>query len=206
MAKVTRIVRRGRRCRLEVGEHILLCDTELVEKKKLDIGMELSGPELEKIEQLQRRRDCYRKATWFLGRRMHSRAELEEKLLKAGYEVSVIAQVVGELKRMGYVNDAEYATERAAVSVQRKRGRLWAQSEIEQAGVNEGLARRAVEGAYGAGKELEAAREFAAREGIRLKKLDAGTARRRLAGSLSRRGFEADLVQQVVEEIFGTEE
>ncbi len=109
--------------------------------------------------------------------RPRSERELRARLERKGHEAAAVDAILQELKERGLVDDA----------------RLF------------GLSTRAVSAPSASIAHcvppIEEARVFAARQSGRMKGLDAPAKARRLAGFLSRRGFEEEVVEQVVREV-----
>jgi regulatory protein len=129
---------------------------------------------------------------------------LAAKLAARGFEKSMIASVLDDLARLGYLNDAKFAVSRATTAAQtRHHGPRRALAELAKAGVNREVARRAVEEVFETTDSVAVARALAVKQAPRLLRLDRLTARRRLAGMLARRGFEYETIRPVIDEVLG---
>jgi len=76
--------------------------------------------------------------------------------------------------------------------------------ELLKSGVKGDVADRALDGVYDTHDSAAAARQLAAKQAPRLKKLDPLVARRRLVGMLQRRGFDYETIRPVIDEVLGT--
>lgn len=180
------------------------CNVNVVAKFRLRVGLEISNGQLEQIKQGEIRQECFDAAMKFLQRRMHSRAELKTKLRRNEYAVDLIDEVLNDLERLGYVNDAKFAAASTELSAKvRHHGRRRAAIELMKKGVTGESARKALENTYDTHDSLSVARELAQKKARTLQKLDPQVARRRLAGMLMRRGFEYDVVRPVIDEVLG---
>lgn len=180
------------------------CNVNVVAKFRLRVGLEISNGQLEQIKQGEIRQECFDAAMKFLQRRMHSRAELKTKLRRNEYAVDLIDEVLNDLERLGYVNDAKFAAASTELSAKvRHHGRRRAAIELMKKGVTGESARKALENTYDSHDSLSVARELAQKKARTLQKLDPQVARRRLAGMLMRRGFEYDVVRPVIDEVLG---
>lgn len=149
------------------------------------------------------KRQCLDAGLRFLKSRAHSTVELRRKLRKR-FDAENVAETIGRLTRLGYLNDAQFAKMKAASSVRNKQhGRRRAKLELMKAGVDYETADRALDTVYDAADTLAVARQFAQKQSKRLLKLDPQVARRRLIGALQRRGFDYDDIKPVVEEVLG---
>ena len=113
-----------------------------------------------------------------LARRDHSAAELRAKLDRAGISEDAQTDAVGTLERVGYVDDARYARDRAAHLAGRGYGDEWIRADLETA-----------EPALTA---LEPEVERAGREAT---KAGGGT---RAVRTLARRGFSEDTLESLL--------
>jgi len=119
-----------------------------------------------------------------LARRDHSAASLRTKLDRAGLSESAKSAALDVLERAGYVDDARFARDRAAVLADRGYGDAWIRADLERQGVERETADTAVAG-------LEAEPERALRQAA-----SAGDGLRALR-SLARRGFSEDALEAV---------
>jgi regulatory protein len=71
-----------------------------------------------------------------LGRRDHSRHEIDEKLTRAGVGAEARAESLATLERLGYVDDGRYAADRAAALAARGYGDAFIRYDLEGHGVD----------------------------------------------------------------------
>ena len=124
-------------------------------------------------------------ATRALARREHSRRSLRERLLRARVSAEEADTVVEELVRLGLLDDARFARERARVLAERGKGDAAIRFELDREGVGEAEIEAAV-------AALDPERERAARLVVRR---GATSATARLLAS---RGFDEDVVAALV--------
>ena len=74
-----------------------------------------------------------------LARRDHSAATLRAKLDRAGISPTAQTDVVETLERIGYVDDARFACDRAAQLAERGYGDEWIRADLETQGVDREL-------------------------------------------------------------------
>lgn len=178
----------------------------VVARFRLREGMNLTSEQVADIERGEVRQEAFDKATEYLGRRLHSRAELHKKLMGREFGERIVEDVLNDLERLGYIDDKRFATAKALSAAQHKQhGKRRAAQELLKSGVKNDTARRALEDVYDAHDSLAVARQLAQKQAPRLRKLDPIVARRRLAGMLLRRGFSYDEVRPVIDEVLGDE-
>lgn len=176
----------------------------VVARFRLRVGLELSAEQVAEIEAGEVRQECLDKGLEYLSSRLHSRSELQRKLMRREYGEGVVSAVLDELERLGYVDDARFARAKALSAAERKHhGRRRAFMELRKAGVGGEVADKALDEVYSTSDSVAVARELALKQAGRLKKLEPAVAKRRLVGMLQRRGFEYEAIKGVVEELLG---
>ena len=133
--------------------------------------------------------------------RPRSESELKERLAQKGFQETVVEIVVEDLRRKGFVGDAQFARYFAAQqSASKPVGRRLLMNRLKAKGVQPELAQQAVELAMEGRDDLALARKAAGKRAAALAGLPRAAAERRLFGYLSRRGFSGDVVWKVVKE------
>jgi regulatory protein len=211
MPLVTRISEQNRRPnRRNVyldGRFAFGCNINVIAKFYLREGMALSDEQVEAIKRGEVFQECFDRASKYLGHRLHSRAELHRKLMRAEYGEEIVNAALDELTRLGYVDDRRFAQTKALSAAEHKHhGRRRAFVELLKAGVAAAVANEALDEVYQQGDSAELPRKLALKQAPRLRKLDPGVARRRLVGMLQRRGFDYDAIRPIVEEVLGREQ
>jgi regulatory protein len=188
------------------GSFAFGCNLNVVAKFRLREGMTLTADQVRQIELGEVKQECFDRAMASLGARLHSRAELQRKLMRREYGERVVNAVLDHLARLGYVNDDQFARTKALSAAQYKHhGRWRAFVELRRAGVTGDVAERALDDVYAGRDNTAEARELARKQLPRLKRLDAQVARRRLVGMLQRRGFDYEDIRPVIDEVLGAE-
>ncbi len=141
-----------------------------------------------------------------LSRRDHSRRELARKLRRKGHSREQIEAVLARLEEAGLVSDERYA--RLFVADKLAVGPLGRRSIVQGLrlkGIGVEAAGRALEEVY-RDREVDdrnLAEGLARKRAGRLCMLEPAVARRRLAGLLARRGFDASVVADVIRDVLG---
>ncbi|HEX6261961.1 MAG TPA: regulatory protein RecX [Actinomycetota bacterium] len=137
------------------------------------------------------------RALRLLGVRSRSREELRRRLKRAGFPEDEIAEALGDLERVGLVDDERFADEVVRWRLSRQGyGHRAALDTLRKAGVDRGVAERAVSAAGWEDDEARAEEVGRARL-ARLEGLAPDAAYRRLMGFLLRRGFDPEVVRTV---------
>jgi len=187
---------------LENGRR-LCADAQQIFRLGLEAGSVIDASSLAVLES----RDTYRRtrdaAVGFLAARPHSTDELRRRLTRAGLASDVVAAVLADLQRDGYLDDLEFA--RAWVRRRRASltcGLLRLRAELREKGVPGALIEQAIREVDGeedaAAAEEGRAREFVARRLRAYTRLTWDARVRRLAGLLERRGFAAHTIARVL--------
>jgi regulatory protein len=131
------------------------------------------------------------RALRLLGVRARGREELRRRLAQAGFEADEVETALGDLERVGLIDDERFAREVAAYEMGRRgMGRRAALASLRRRGLAPDLAERVVE-ELAPDDEDERAAELAQSRLARMDGLADDVAHRRLVGFLQRRGYEA---------------
>jgi len=144
-----------------------------------------------------------------LGVRARSRHEVRERLLRRGFEDDVVDDVMTRLDRAGLLDDSDFAAEwvrsRHAHS---GRGRIALKQELRTKGIDAEVIDEALAdidpGAERANAAQMAAKKLATMRVDLTDRAERDKAYRRLAGMLSRRGYDQSTVIEVVGEVLGS--
>jgi len=120
-----------------------------------------------------------------LRHRDRSRAQIAERLDRAGLDEAAQEEALDTLERVGYVDDSRYAATRAAALAERGQGDAAIRFDLEASGVG---AEAVAEALGSLVPEADRAREIAARLGRTAK----------TAGQLARKGFGEDAIEGAV--------
>jgi len=169
-----------------------------IEAARLRVGQELSDADIERLQALDAIQKAYDRAVRFLSPRPRSEAEVRRRLAKAGIDATVIDAVVARLTGQGYLDDAEFA--RFWVE-NRQRFRPKGGRALRQELRQKGLAAPVIEAAIADVDPMAAAYAAAQVKASRLAHLiqdDPAAFRRKLSAFLMRRGFNYEIVAEVV--------
>ncbi len=210
MAKITAIkVQQRRASRVNVfldGKFAFALSKKVAERSGIQPGMELSEGMIEALMQEQAQQECFDKALSYLSRRMHSRSELRQKLLKAQFAVGVIEKALARLEDLNYINDSEFARQKLMHAQRKLIGQRRAMADLMRADVQGDVARDAVEEHFSSEEARDNARKLIDKNLPRLERLDPTTAKRRLIGLLQRRGFDYETIAPLIQKVFGPED
>jgi regulatory protein len=178
------------------------CNINVVARFRLRVGTTLSAEQLCAIQLGEVKQECFDSAMATLSSRLHSRSELQRKLMRREYGQTVVDAVLDDLVRLGYVDDERFAKTKAMSAAEHKHhGKRRALIELRRAGVSAAVAGSAVEDVYASHDSIAAARALAEKQVSRLRKLDPHVARRRLVGMLQRRGFDYESIRPILDEL-----
>ena len=197
MPEITRLVERRGRAKVFVnGEYWAELDAAVAAELGLFEGVNLPERELAGARVAGERPLAMTRALNVLGYRARAEGELRERLLRAGYAPQTVETVVGRLRELGYLDDAEFARNSAREKA-RKYGPRRVYGDLRKSGVGKELAREAVEGQFSEDSELEAAQSAAGRRYNKSERSD--VVARRVYGFLVRRGYSANVCAEVAQ-------
>lgn len=165
----------------------------------LAVGQVLTDEEMEQLQEADREEDAYQRALRLIS--LRPRSEREIRLYYERHRVLGEAQAaaLARLREVGLIDDKSFAEQwvenRQAF---RPRSRLALKSELRQKGVPA----KEIEGALATVDDEAAAYHVAVAAARRLQGLSRVEFRRRLAGSLARRGFDYEIIRPVVERLW----
>jgi len=163
-------------------------------------GDTLTQEKIDAILKMELTRAAKEKAMRLLAHRARSKKELGDRLRRAGFADELIEATIADMKRLGLVNDAEFALMFARNRMITKPvGEFLLRRELQQKGIGEADIVKAVAEAYKDKSEYLFAKELAAKNKKKQIKLDEAKARKRVSDFLMRRGFHWDLVNDVLE-------
>ena len=195
MPTVTGLVERRGRAKVSVdGEFWAELDAAVAFERGLREGVELSEEELMGVRVAGERPLAMTRALNVLGYRARAEGELREKLERAGYADGTIEAVVERLRELGYIDDGEFARN-AAREKARRYGPRRILVDLKRSGVDDEIAREAIEREFSVDDEMEAASAAADRRYNTGERSDALA--RRVYGFLARRGYSAGVCAEV---------
>ncbi len=147
-------------------------------------------------KELARARDA---AYRHLSYRPRSRAEILRKLKEKGFSAPLVDRVLGDLERLGYVNDRDFAVQWTRSRIRlRSFGRRRIEQELRDRGVDRELIQDALSEAFADASELDLALGEAEKKMKTLRRFDPEVRKRRVAGLLERKGFPAGIIRTVI--------
>jgi regulatory protein len=134
-----------------------------------------------------------------LAYRPRSRAEIIQKLHDRSFNAEIIDAVLADLKRLGYVNDRQFAGQLARSRIRLQGfGRRRIEQELKNKGIDREIIREVFAEVFVNAAEIETAKLVAAKKINTMKILDRETRRRRLAGFLERKGYSSEIIGAVL--------
>ncbi|WP_228281956.1 regulatory protein RecX [Rubrobacter marinus] len=188
------VERRGRAKVFVDGEFWAVLDAAVAFDLGLAEGVELSDEGLREARVAGERPLAMTRALNVLGYRARAEGELRTRLERAGYADATVGAVLERLRELGYLDDGEFARN-AAHEKSRKYGPRRILVDLKKSGVDEEVAREAVEEEFSGDDEIEAASAAAQRRYNTGERSDALA--RRVYGFLARRGYSAGVCAEV---------
>jgi regulatory protein len=164
----------------------------------LSVGQKLDEGQITELKRRQAREEAYHRALSLLSRRPRSERELEQYFKQRGFDEEISSAVIKRLRDQDLVDD--YAFARAWVENRnefRPRGPFALRAELRKQGVTNDAIDAALEGFDQERIAIKAAEKMMRR----WKELSAEDFRSRLNTYLSRRGFDYQILPDVIAEI-----
>jgi len=175
----------------------------LVASLGLKVGDAWSEALAKRVAQAATYDKALRAAMRRLDRRAMSTRQLADKLRTLGFEPSIIEQVTARLTELGALNDRAYG-EALIREIQRGKpaGPRLLRAKLAQKGLDRALIDELLAEAAADDDPVACARSLAQRRLTALSRYDVPTRRRRLWGLLARRGFDSDVIEQALTDLF----
>ncbi|MGC8782142.1 MAG: RecX family transcriptional regulator [Anaerolineae bacterium] len=172
-----------------------------LEAARLRVGQYLSDADIARLQAADQVQRAYDRAVQFLSFRPRSTAEVRSYLLRTVGDEATIETVLNRLTEQGYLNDAEFA--RYWVE-NRERFRPKGPRALRQELREHGLEREIIDAALADVDSTASALAVARSRGQRMADLAVAAPelfRRKLSDFLARRGFEYEVIREVVERL-----
>jgi regulatory protein len=195
--EITGVKERRGRVRVSVdGEHWAELDAGVAIESGLREGAAFTWDELGPLRVAGERPLAMTRALNLLGYRARSEAEIRTRLARHPYAPETVEVVVGRLEELGYLDDEEFARQRAREK-SRKYGPRRVAADLMQSGVGREIVAEAVAEEFEGRSEIEDARSAVAR---RYNGVGSEAEARRVYGFLARRGYSAGVCAEVARE------
>ena len=165
----------------------------------LEIGKELNEDRILALQSADEIEVAYQKALHLLSYRPRSEEEVTRNLLKHGFSVDVVSDVLTCLGRQGLVDDSAFAQVWVENrSVFRPRGRRALRMELRQKGIADDVIGQVLEDI----DEETLARQAARMQARKYRSLEWNEYRKKMMAYLARRGFGYGITAKVTEEVW----
>ncbi len=177
---------------------------DVVAQFKLIEGAEISEATLSELKSIEDRKEAVEYAYLFLSYRTLSSLEMIERLKRKGFSKEIIQDTMEQLKSQKLINDADFA---AHYAEEKLKYRMVGEERVHEELVRKGIDRETAEQVVRSVKsenadeilsEDERAYRSLLKRSRQIKEIDSHTQHRRLYGHLARQGFEADIIERVI--------
>lgn len=173
----------------------------VVAKFNLRKGATLSKDKIENILFEEEKKRIKEGAYRILAGRAHSEKELKDKLLQKGFDESLSARVVADLKEAKYIDDQAFALAFARSRILNKpMGEKLLRRELWQKGLKEELIDKAIAAAYSKETQEELAVKLVEKRKSHYQNLEESKRKKRLYDFLLRRGFDWEVAKKAIAE------
>jgi regulatory protein len=135
--------------------------------------------------------------------RIRSEKELKDKLKARQYDSPIIEELIAYFKRLGYVNDKEFARRWINYRLSKPLALRAIEAELKQKGIGREIINELIGEKKSALNEFDIVRELVKRrlEKLKGKKDKDDKIKQKLYYYLARRGFSSDIVSEVINQI-----
>jgi regulatory protein len=175
-------------------------DQDVLIQSGIATGDQLTEEQVLAVTALEERHSAKRKALRLLAVRSRSRKELLDKLQMAKFSAAAVAWAVAEMERLQLIDNVEFARSFSQNRmVTRPVGKIVLQHELKQKGLSPAEISQGLEKAYENLTETQVARSLAEKRKKNYRHLEEDKAKKRVADFLLRRGFNWDLVSEILD-------
>lgn len=194
--------KRKNRCSIFLDDEFSFgLDQEIVLHFGLKKGDVLTDQQIEEILLNEEKKRAKDRALNFLFYRNRSEKEIRTKLKDVGYDEIIIEWVISELKRLKFLDDQRFAQSYAQTQmITRPMGEYFLKRELKKKGIDSELIEQTIKKVYEEKDQLSVAIELAQQRKKRYKNIDEKKAKKRVSDFLLRRGFDWDVVSEVMEQ------
>lgn len=182
------------------GDTDILVPGKIFRERPLNEGEPIDLEEYDNWLMVRQYRQALDRAVAALASRAHSKHELEQKLLRAGYRPCTVEMVLYKLETEGFLDDADFARQWVEARTTRKLGTRRIAQELRHKGVSADEAEAAL-------AQVDEEEQLAAATALVEKALarakpgeDPRKVANRITGMLARRGYSWDIARQALEQ------
>ena len=191
---------RNKRVNLFLDDKFALSlEAEMAVKQGLRVGQDLSDDQLGELRNVDKLQSCFNSATRLVSYRPRSEAELRERLQRRGFDSDSIDAALNKLKKYALVDDVAFAEywldNRTSFS---PRSKWLTKQELRRKGVNNEIIEQIVD----TSDDADNAYRAAVSKMRSLPLSDHQVFRHKLGGFLRRRGFNYEISNHVVEQLW----
>jgi len=164
-------------------------------------GSKLTQEQIAAIQYADNKKSAKDRALRFLSFRDRSEKEIRDKLAALGYDQEVISWVVSELRRLKFIDDKRFAISFAKNKMlSRPCGEYVLRHELSLKGIGEEEINLAIDEVFRPKDQVTVARELAEKKFLLVRdKSDKLKLKKRISDLLQRRGFNWDIIREVLE-------
>lgn len=202
MDVITSIVRERSKYRVTVSEDtVIVVSGALFRERPLQEGQPIDLEEYDNWLMVRQYRQALDRAVAALASRAHSRHELENKLLRAGYRPSTVEMTLYKLETEGFLDDADFARQWVEARTSRRMGTRRIAQELRHKGVSAEEAEAALS-QVNEEEQLSGAIALVEKAAARIKPdEDPRKAAQRITGMLARRGYDWDVAREALAQV-----
>lgn len=173
-------------------------DNELINYFGMKEGAEYEDKELKKIKDLAERKLAKDRALEFLKYRSRSEREIRKKLYERRVKRGIIDEIVNDLKRVGFINDKEFALRFSRNFINRRpAGEILLKTELKRRGIKSEIIDETLKKVYSEFDKKELALKLIEKKKFNLSSNDPKI-KKKIADLLLRRGFDWGIVGEVM--------
>ncbi len=202
ITKIERQKKNRGRCNIYVDD-VFFCGLydDTVLKYGLAANDEITEQKLNEIKEFDEYIYGKKIAFDYLAYRIRTAAEIRKKLKAKSISAEITEKILKHLTELNLIDDAEFAKQLISEKIKRKpAGKTFLKQKLFEKGISKEIAEKALEEAFENIDEKEVAMQCFLKYYPKVKPLEKDKQRKKIFDTLARKGFDYDIINQVIRE------
>ncbi len=126
------------------GQYYCGLDLQTVVKNRLKVGLQIDESKIIEIQRESEFSACYNSALNLISKSVKTQKEVTDKLIKKGYLLEIVNEVIEKVKGYGFIDDKDYA-ERYVSTYKNSKGKRLIALELKKKGVDDKVFKEVLE-------------------------------------------------------------
>lgn len=190
------------RCNIFVDlEYSFSLSAEMIIKYGIQKGQSIALDEIRNAIEEDNSKEAFNKALNYISYMLRSEKEIEDYLVKKGYDEETIVDAIAKLREYKFLDDKQYAvafinTMKAKKSVSKRE----LEYKLAHKGIKKEIIEQVIDDAYGYDQELEAVMKLVEKYYKKYRELDENKITYKVKSAIFQKGFSTDIIEDAIHE------